>query len=183
MADSVKRGTSSAGRMKFPAKQILTLVRSDSRDLTLRQLGLLLICGSTAEPQTASRLAVLLNIPKAGLTQAAHRLEREKLLLRRKNPNDLRSVLHSLTPLGYQYYQSFLGRGEFGPAKTGGEIPQAQMGRVPKGIANAMQPGIGNPTACRALSSRPMSAGAAAEQIGISRTTEMLGLTAAISAQ
>jgi DNA-binding MarR family transcriptional regulator len=69
-------------------------------DLTFRQLSIVLVVYTTAEPQTVSGLAQALSVSKPVVTRAFDRLEALKLTRRRHNPRDGRSIIAQLTPEG-----------------------------------------------------------------------------------
>lgn len=78
---------------------LLSLVRTD-RDLTLRQLAVLLILTDPDAPRTVRGLASHLKIAKPAVSRCLDVLDAEKLARRGKDPEDRRSVLASATPLG-----------------------------------------------------------------------------------
>jgi DNA-binding MarR family transcriptional regulator len=77
---------------------IVELVKNDSRDLTLRQLAVFLICYLAHEAQTATKLAAALNVYKPGIARALDRLSEENLLKRVPHVSDGRSALVAKTP-------------------------------------------------------------------------------------
>jgi DNA-binding MarR family transcriptional regulator len=79
---------------------IVDLVRRDTRDLTMRQLGVFLICYFDDEGQTASKLAAQLGVYKPAMTRALDRLSEENLLTRVPHENDGRSALVGMTSAG-----------------------------------------------------------------------------------
>jgi DNA-binding MarR family transcriptional regulator len=84
---------------------ILWAVRRDERDLSARQLAVLLICRMEPPPHTVRGLAERLGIPKPSVTRAADRLEDLKLAKRQADPRDRRSVLIATTPAGRTFVQ------------------------------------------------------------------------------
>ena len=91
----------------------LEIVRQAARDLSLRQLSVLLICCSVAEPQTVRGLAKYLHVPKASISRAADGLEQANLAKRIRDRADRRSVFITATPSGRRYCARF-----FGSART-----------------------------------------------------------------
>jgi DNA-binding MarR family transcriptional regulator len=80
---------------------ILSLVRAEESDLTMRQLGVLLICTTAKHPETVKSLAMRMQIAKPIITRAIDRLEELGLARRRSNPLDGRSVLIEATKTGH----------------------------------------------------------------------------------
>ncbi|MCB8878256.1 MarR family transcriptional regulator [Acidisoma silvae] len=89
--------------------RVLDIVRGDDRDLNLRQLAVLLVCYSTSEPQTVRGLAEHLNVVKPAITRALDRLEKAKLVRRKYDPADKRSIHVAVTRAGERYGEMFLG--------------------------------------------------------------------------
>ena len=75
-------------------------VRSNYPDLTLRQLGVLLVVYLTDEMQTVRGLAKHLNIARSVITRVLNRLEELKLVQRTIDEMDRRSVLIARTSSG-----------------------------------------------------------------------------------
>lgn len=94
----------------FLFQQTISLVRKDGRDLTLRQLAILLACDALPGPQTVRGLAHLLRIARPVVSRAVDRLEQKLLAQRKSDPTDSRSVLIKPTAAGRLYCQQFLGR-------------------------------------------------------------------------
>jgi DNA-binding MarR family transcriptional regulator len=86
---------------------VLNLVREKVRDLSLRQLAVLLVCNSTDDPQTVRGLARHLVLQKPVVTRGADRLEAAGLLRRKRDPADARSVLLVVIPAGRRYCEKF----------------------------------------------------------------------------
>jgi DNA-binding MarR family transcriptional regulator len=82
---------------------IVGAVRLDERDLTARQLAVLLVCRMDDPPHTVRGLAERLNIAKPAITRAADRLEELGLLKREPDERDRRSVLLFATAAGRAY--------------------------------------------------------------------------------
>lgn len=81
---------------------IIDTVRQDARDLTARQLAILLICCLEPDsPHTVRELAARLNIAKPAITRALDRLEGLDLVRRAGDPRDRRSVLAVATRIGF----------------------------------------------------------------------------------
>jgi DNA-binding MarR family transcriptional regulator len=79
---------------------IVGLARSDERDLTMRQLAVLLVCCLDDRPHTMHGLAEWLNVSRPAATRATDRLVELGLVKRAENPNDRRSVLLFATAAG-----------------------------------------------------------------------------------
>lgn len=80
---------------------LLGLVRDPAqRDLTLRQLGILLLLCSTPGPHTVRGIAADLGILKAAVTRALDVLEEAGLARRTPDPGDRRSIRAVPTPAG-----------------------------------------------------------------------------------
>jgi DNA-binding MarR family transcriptional regulator len=81
------------------------LVPSTGRDLTLRQLAVLMVVHDGAAPRTACALADLLSIPRPAMTRALDRLSALNLTRRAADPACRRNILVHPTTRG----RSFLG--------------------------------------------------------------------------
>jgi DNA-binding MarR family transcriptional regulator len=79
---------------------VVALVRRRGRDLTVRQLGVFLICYFEAEAQTVRGLASKLNVRKSIITKVLDRLSEFSLVRRKVDPSDRRSVLVHSTMQG-----------------------------------------------------------------------------------
>lgn len=99
------------------ARAIQALVRSDVRDLSTRQLGILTTLAVEPELNTVRGLAIHLRISKPAVTRALNRLEEEGLAKRRPDPTDRRSVLLAILPAG----RAFLDDIEIGLLKPAAE--------------------------------------------------------------
>ncbi|MCB8884112.1 MarR family transcriptional regulator [Acidisoma cellulosilytica] len=93
---------------EFLRDRILDAVRSETRDLSLRQFAVLLVCFTADEPQTIRGLAEFLSIPKPSVTRVADRLEVAELIRRRIDPADGRSVLLYISAAGKRYCKAFV---------------------------------------------------------------------------
>jgi DNA-binding MarR family transcriptional regulator len=82
---------------------VAELVRSDGRDLSMRQLGVFLTCYLEVEAQTVRGLAAKLGIHKPAVTRALDRLEEFDLTRRKPDPRDRRSVLIQRTATGMKF--------------------------------------------------------------------------------
>jgi DNA-binding MarR family transcriptional regulator len=80
--------------------RVVSMVRSNDPDLSLRQLGVLLICRTTDAPQTVRGLAEALGTHKPAVTRATDALEKYKLARRLPDPRDNRSILIEVTQDG-----------------------------------------------------------------------------------
>lgn len=98
--------------------QIIGLIWKEGRELSLRQLAVLLVCEAASEPQTIRELALLLKVCKPVVTRAVDRLEKEQLVERQPDPRDGRSILIVLTSSGHHYCLQFFGRAEQGSVAT-----------------------------------------------------------------
>lgn len=78
---------------------VLSLVRTD-RDLSLRQLGILLVVTDDAGPRTVRGLAADLSIPRPSVCRSLDVLVERGLAIRRPDPADGRSIVVAATPLG-----------------------------------------------------------------------------------
>jgi DNA-binding MarR family transcriptional regulator len=79
---------------------MLMLVLADGRDLTARQISILLTCYLEEEAFTVSDLAGRLRVSKPAITRALDRLEELQLLKRVDKPRDRRAVLLARTEVG-----------------------------------------------------------------------------------
>ncbi len=75
-------------------------VRSDSPDLSARQMAILMAVYLTPPPHTVRGLALSLNMGKPAVTRALDTLSGHNLLKRRKDADDLRNVLVQRTVAG-----------------------------------------------------------------------------------
>lgn len=79
---------------------MLAQVRSDSPDLSQRQLAVLMTVAMTAGPHTVRGLAAALNVAKPVITRALDRMGELDLARREPDLRDRRSVLVALTTKG-----------------------------------------------------------------------------------
>jgi DNA-binding MarR family transcriptional regulator len=79
---------------------VLSLMQADNRDLTLRQLAILLLCLKTKKPQTIRGMATALHIPKPSVSRAVDYLELRGYASRVIDAADRRSVLVDVTYQG-----------------------------------------------------------------------------------
>jgi DNA-binding MarR family transcriptional regulator len=84
---------------------ICGLIHKEKIDLAFRQMGVLLTCYTTEDPQTVRGLAAQLKINKPAITRALDRLAAYGLIRRRQDPADRRSVLIAITPTGNRFMQ------------------------------------------------------------------------------
>ncbi|WP_159014611.1 MarR family transcriptional regulator [Acidisoma sp. S159] len=89
-------------------KSVLTMVRGSRRDLSLRQLAVILTC-YTSGLQTVRGLSAVLRVQKPVITRAIDVLIAHKMARRIPDPADGRSVLVELTYAGKTFCMS-LGR-------------------------------------------------------------------------
>ena len=83
----------------------LAQVRVDSRDLTLRQLAILLHIYLVPPPHTVRALAARLKVTKPVITRALDSMGALKLVARRRDEEDRRSVLVRRTVEGALYVE------------------------------------------------------------------------------
>jgi DNA-binding MarR family transcriptional regulator len=82
---------------------IIDMVRREGRDLTARQLGVLLICYLEEGPHTVRELAARLDVMKPAITRALDRLAELGFARRGPDPRDRRSVLVQRTRKGTEF--------------------------------------------------------------------------------
>lgn len=82
---------------------LIDLACLDRRDLSLRQLAVLAICGALNAPQTVRELAKVLDATKPSISRAIDKLERAGCVQRLPDPRDRRSVLIALTDRGASF--------------------------------------------------------------------------------
>lgn len=87
------------------SEQLIALAVTDLHDLSLRQIAVLALCLRPGTPKTIRGMASVLGIPKPSVSRAVDRLEFAGYALRRKDPEDGRSVLVTATEAG----QLFIG--------------------------------------------------------------------------
>lgn len=120
--DDVKQYERSDEEVDFFFGQIIALIWREGRELSLRQLAVLLACEAASAPQTIRELALLLKVCKPVVTRAVDRLEQEQLVERQPDPRDGRSILIVLTSSGRQYCLQFFGCAEQGSVATVQEL-------------------------------------------------------------
>jgi DNA-binding MarR family transcriptional regulator len=79
---------------------IVGMARADNRDLTMRQLAVLLLSGTTKSPLSVTNLALMLNIQKPAVTRALHALSEATLVRRLPDPLHRGSSLLQTTRSG-----------------------------------------------------------------------------------
>ena len=94
-------------------------VRSDESDMTARQQAVLMTVALTPGPHTVRGLSNHLNIAKPAVTRALDVLERNGLIKRIPDENDLRSVHIECTTQGMDWLRAF-----------GGRIQDAEAGEI-----------------------------------------------------
>jgi DNA-binding MarR family transcriptional regulator len=72
---------------------VVRMVRQDDRDLTARQLAVLLMSCLDDPPHTVHGLAILLEVPRPSISRAIDRLEQLHLVERTEHQGDRRNVL------------------------------------------------------------------------------------------
>lgn len=83
----------------------LALVRDEIRDLTQRQLAILLVVYLEPPPHTVRGLAEHLGVTKPVITRALDTMGRMKLVERRRDPRDRRNVIIRRTVEGSLYLE------------------------------------------------------------------------------
>ncbi|MBX3519696.1 MAG: MarR family transcriptional regulator [Xanthobacteraceae bacterium] len=81
------------------------MVRDDDRDLSARQITILLTVYLEPPPHTVRGLAAKLSVTKPVITRALDTLGRMELLQRRRDPSDRRNVLVQRTVKGALYVE------------------------------------------------------------------------------
>jgi DNA-binding MarR family transcriptional regulator len=81
------------------------MVRDDDRDLSARQITILLTVYLEPPPHTVRGLAAKLNVTKPVITRALDTMGRMELLQRRRDPTDKRNVLVQRTVKGALYVE------------------------------------------------------------------------------
>jgi DNA-binding MarR family transcriptional regulator len=94
------------GPLEIVRHAMLALVLADGRDLTARQITVLLTCYLEDTSFAVSELAARLRVSKPAITRALDRLEELQLLKRADKPQDRRVVLLARTEGG----MAFMGR-------------------------------------------------------------------------
>ena len=90
-------------------RAIVKSVRLDARDLSARQMSLLLTVYLTPPPHTVRGLANLLKVSKPAITRAVNRLTGLDMVRRKPDPDDKRSVLIQRTVRGSVFLREFGG--------------------------------------------------------------------------
>jgi len=88
---------------------VRSLVRSDRRDLSARQLAVFLVCYHEEEAQTVRGLAKHLKLAKPSITRALDRLAEFDFVRRKVDPSDRRSVLTQRTVKGAAFLRELKG--------------------------------------------------------------------------
>ena len=83
----------------------IALVKDGEKDLTQRQMAILLIVYLETPPHTVRGLATHLGVTKPVITRALDTMGRMKLLSRRRDENDRRNVIISRTVEGALYLE------------------------------------------------------------------------------
>jgi DNA-binding MarR family transcriptional regulator len=81
------------------------LVRDDDRDLSVRQITILLTVYLEPPPHTVRGLAAKLNVTKPVITRALDTMGRMEILQRRRDPADRRNVVVQRTVKGALYVE------------------------------------------------------------------------------
>ena len=113
-------------------KALTAYVRSDESDMTARQQAVLMTVALTPGPHTVRGLSAQLNIAKPAVTRALDVLEKNRLIKRIPDQNDLRSVHVERTVEGTAWLRNF---GSLILAAEGGEIAGAQMDENGRAVA------------------------------------------------
>lgn len=90
-------------------KALTAYVRSDESDMTARQQAVLMTVALTPGPHTVRGLSTQLNIAKPAVTRALDVLEKNRLIKRTPDQNDLRSVHIERTVEGTAWLRNFGG--------------------------------------------------------------------------
>jgi len=98
-----------AAALEIWRRALTASVRRESADLSARQMSALLTVYLRPGPHTVRGLAKELNISKPAVTRALDRLGALKLIKRRADDQDKRSVLVQRTPEGTSYLSEFAG--------------------------------------------------------------------------
>lgn len=88
-------------------KALTAYVRSDESDMTARQQAVLMTVALTPGPHTVRGLSSQLNIAKPAVTRALDVLEKNRLIKRTPDQNDLRSVHIERTVEGTAWLRNF----------------------------------------------------------------------------
>lgn len=83
----------------------VALVQDGDKDLTQRQMAILLIVYLEAPPHTVRALAAHLGVTKPVITRALDTMGKMKLVTRRRDENDKRNVIISRTVEGALYLE------------------------------------------------------------------------------
>lgn len=107
---STNRHVSRADALKLWYDVTLGSVRSETPDLTARQMAVLFTVYLTPAPHTVRSLAAHLDVTKAVITRALDALGRYGFVDRARDPRDARSVLVQRTGRGSSYLTDFADR-------------------------------------------------------------------------
>lgn len=113
-------------------KALTAYVRSDESDMTARQQAVLMTVALTPGPHTVRGLSAQLNIAKPAVTRALDVLEKNRLIKRIPDQNDLRSVNVERTVEGTAWLRNF---GSLILAAEGGEIAGAKLDENGRAVA------------------------------------------------
>ena len=102
---------------------MVSLVKGDDPDLTARQTAVLLSVYMTPPPHTVRGLSAQLDVKKPAITRALDTLEKHDLIRRKRDEEDLRSILVQRTIRG-SVYLTELGECIAGEAKAVGRAAQ-----------------------------------------------------------
>ena len=98
-------GRSGADAVAALHATLLTLVRRDGRDLTVRQLATFMTVYRDAQLHSVSSMAELLNVSRPAVTRIVDRLAEFELVERQDDPYDRRRVLIRRTARGGEFLQ------------------------------------------------------------------------------
>ena len=107
---SASHHVSRAEALKLWYDVTLGSVRSETPDLTARQMAVLFTVYLTPAPHTVRSLAAHLDVTKAVITRALNALGRHGFVDRARDPRDARSVLVQRTGRGSSYLTDFADR-------------------------------------------------------------------------
>lgn len=96
---------SSGQALKLWHATSVAMVQDETRDLTQRQMAILLVVYLEPPPHTVRGIAQYLGVTKPVITRALDTMGRMNLLERRRDPEDLRNVLIRRTVEGALYLE------------------------------------------------------------------------------
>lgn len=100
-------GMSERDALNLWRRALSSYVRTSDGDLTARQQAILMTVALSAGPHTVRGLAADLDLAKPAVTRALDALEKAGFVRRRRDENDLRSVLIERTVEGMTWLRDF----------------------------------------------------------------------------